>query len=40
VRQIGKPPNRGLAVHGDYLFIAGGTRSAMRAIIDAVDIER
>ena len=39
VRQTGKPPNLGLAVLGDYLFMVHGTPSAMRAIIEAVAVE-
>lgn len=39
VRQTGKPPNMGLAVLGDYLFMVHGTPEAMRAIIDNLTIE-
>ena len=39
VRQTGEPPNFGLAVVGDYLFVVHGTPSAMCAIIEAVSID-
>lgn len=40
VRQTGKPPNMGLAVSGDYLFTIHGTPESMRAISNALTINR
>ncbi len=40
VEQTGKPPNMGMAVTTDYLYMISGTLASMRALIDGLTIER
>lgn len=40
VEQTGKPPNMGMAVTTDYLYMTSGTRASMQALIDGLTIER
>jgi len=38
VRQDDQPPDRGLAVHGDYLFMMFGPPTAMRSIAERLQV--
>jgi hypothetical protein len=40
VEQTGKPPNMGMAVTTDYLYMVSGTLASMQAVIDGLTIER